>query len=239
MQLTGGHAFLFQAPADRQAALAEAFALSAMEADEDAALRIRTHNHPDVLTLAPEGATIKIRQARQLIDQLANKPFEGKNRVVCLLSADTMTQEAQNCLLKTLEEPPARTRFGLFCEQPGRLLETVRSRCVWLRQGGPSDYNEMDTAPLAAFCSASSLEQAKQCFPDKKDPALLCLAAWMDSVSDLLQMDRRPAPFTRCEDRQLADLAQALQQAYRMTASNVSAKMAGEWLWIQWKEDKA
>lgn len=239
MQLTGGHAFIFQVAADKQAALAQAFALSAMGGDEDAQRRVRTHNHPDVLTLAPEGATIKIRQARQLIDQLANKPFEGKNRVVCILSADTMTQEAQNCLLKTLEEPPTHTMFGLFCEQPGRLLETVRSRCVWLRQRGQSDYNEMDTAPLAAFCSALSLEQAKQCFPDKKDPALICLAAWMDSVSGLLPMDSRPAPFAHCDDSRLADLAQALQKAYRMTASNVSAKMVAEWLWIQWKEDKA
>ena len=100
--------------------------------DEDVLLRIRTHNHPDVITVQPEGATIKIRQARALIEQLSNRAFEGKNRVVCLLQADTMTQEAQNCLLKTLEEPPENTIFGLFCTQPGFLLETVRSRCVQL-----------------------------------------------------------------------------------------------------------
>ena len=123
MRLTGGHAFILCAPPEAQAKLADTFAISAMRSqDEDVLLRIRTHNHPDVITVQPEGATIKIRQARALIEQLSNRAFEGKNRVVCLLQADTMTQEAQNCLLKNLEEPPENTIFGLFCTQPGFLL---------------------------------------------------------------------------------------------------------------------
>ena len=82
MRLTGGHAFLFAAPVSLQPSLAETFALTAMQADQfpDVALRIRTHNHPDVIVLTPDGASIKIRQARQLIEQLSNKPFENAGR---------------------------------------------------------------------------------------------------------------------------------------------------------------
>lgn len=163
MRLTGGHAFILCAPPEEQAKLADTFAISAMRSqDEDVLLRIRTHNHPDVIAVQPEGATIKIRQARALIEQLSNRAFEGKNRVVCLLQADTMTQEAQNCLLKTLEEPPENTIFGLFCTQPGFLLETVRSRCVQLRETGQTQYNEKEEAvSITEFFRALSLEQAK------------------------------------------------------------------------------
>ena len=87
MRLTGGHAFILCAPPEEQAKLADTFAISAMRSqDEDVLLRIRTHNHPDVITVQPEGATIKIRQARALIEQLSNRAFEGKNRVVCLFT---------------------------------------------------------------------------------------------------------------------------------------------------------
>lgn len=241
MRLTGGHAFLFAAPISLQPSLAETFALTAMQADQfpDVALRIRTHNHPDVIVLTPDGASIKIRQARQLIEQLSNKPFEGRQRAVCILQADTMTQEAQNCLLKTLEEPPFQTMFGLFCEQPGVLLETVRSRCVWLHDSGRTNYNKEDeVTPMASFYKARSLEEAKQCFPDKKDPALVCLTQWMESLSDQLHAQHRIEPFTRCSYAQMADVADDITKAYRMISANVSAKMVAEWLWIQWKEEQ-
>ena len=150
-----------------------------------------------------------------------------------------MTQEAQNCLLKTLEEPPFQTMFGLFCEQPGVLLETVRSRCVWLHDSGQTNYNKEDeVTPMASFYKARSLEEAKQCFPDKKDPALVCLTQWMESLSDQLHAQHRIEPFTRCSYAQMAAVADHITQAYRMVSANVSAKMVAEWLWIQWKEEQ-
>ena len=54
MRLTGGHAFILCAPPEEQAKLADTFAISAMRSqDEDVLLRIRTHNHPDVITVQP------------------------------------------------------------------------------------------------------------------------------------------------------------------------------------------
>lgn len=239
MRLTGGHAFILCAPPEEQAKLADTFAITAMRSqDEDVLLRIRTHNHPDVITVQPEGATIKIRQARALIEQLSNRAFEGKNRVVCLLQANSMTQEAQNCLLKTLEEPPKNTIFGLFCAQPGFLLETVRSRCVQLRETGQTQYNDREEdVSIAEFFKALSLEQAKQRFPDKKEAALVCLAQWMDIVSRMLHQPARPHPFAKASDTQIAVLSDLITQAYKMVYANVSAKMAAEWLWLKWKEE--
>lgn len=240
MRLTGGHAFILTAPPEEQEKLAETFAISAMHSqEEDVLLRIRTRNHPDVLIIRPEGTTIKIRQARTLIEQLSNRAFEGKNRVVCLLQADTMTQEAQNCLLKTLEEPPENTVFGLFCARPGFLLETVRSRCVQLRETGQTQYNEKeeDVVSIAEFFKALSIEQAKQRFPEKKEAALVCLAQWMEHISQMLHQSSHPQPFAKASDTQIALLSDLVTQAYKMVYANVSAKMAAEWLWLKWKEE--
>lgn len=235
MRLIGGHAFIIPCAQADQRRLSEEFAISAMQSSqEDVLLRIRTHNHPDVIVVQPDGASIKIRQARLLIDQLSNRSFEGKNRVVCILQADTMTQEAQNCLLKTLEEPPLNTFFGLFCAQPGLLLETVRSRCVQLREESKTQYNKEEAFSLHTYLKAGSLEKAKEFFPDKKEPALVCLTQWMEEIS---QMFHTSTHICNVSDTQVAVLSDLVTQAYRMVQSNVSAKMVAEWLWMKWKEE--
>src|ERR687887_276355 len=75
------------------------------------------------------------------IERTAYRPFEGRHRVVIIDDADTVNVEAQNALLKTLEEPPAASTFVLVTSRPDVLLPTVISRCQRLRFGrlSPSD----------------------------------------------------------------------------------------------------
>jgi DNA polymerase-3 subunit delta' len=73
--------------------------------------------------------SIGIADVRAVIAQLAFPPSEGERRVVILREAERMTDEAQNALLKSLEEPPSHTVFILTTHQPERLRPTVRSRC--------------------------------------------------------------------------------------------------------------
>ena len=89
--------------------------------------------HPDVVWIEPRGATLKIDQIRDLVGALTSKPFEGGRRVVALQQAHRMTPQAANALLKTLEEPGQRTHLALITDQPGALLDTIRSRCQPLR----------------------------------------------------------------------------------------------------------
>lgn len=90
--------------------------------------KIRNASHPDVRTIEPEGAFIKIDQIRALIDDMAYQPFEGRYRVAILDGADQMRTEAANCLLKTLEEPPSQSFLVLVTAKPYSLLGTIRSR---------------------------------------------------------------------------------------------------------------
>lgn len=74
-------------------------------------------------------ASILIEQIRNLDERLMHMPESGTKRVVLILKADQMTDEAANCFLKTLEEPPVDTVFVLTSSRPEFLLPTIRSRC--------------------------------------------------------------------------------------------------------------
>ena len=89
--------------------------------------------HPDVHVIEPDGRSIKIDQIRELRKQIALKPFSGGRHIVMIHQADVMTTEAQNALLKSLEEPEGGTVFFLVTEQQGALLQTIISRCRPLR----------------------------------------------------------------------------------------------------------
>ena len=98
--------------------------------------RIARGVHTDVLMIVPgDTGSIKIEAVRRLIDQAAYRPFEGRRRVVIIDEADRLVAEAQNALLKTLEEPPAASAFLLVTHRPHLLLPTVRSRCPQMRFG--------------------------------------------------------------------------------------------------------
>jgi len=104
--------------------------------------------HPDVIPLAEERVMVKagrwepkggrsaskdivVDQVRDLVDhRLALARSEGRRRFVIIDPADAMNPQAQNALLKTLEEPPAETTLVLVAGSPDALLPTIRSRCL-------------------------------------------------------------------------------------------------------------
>jgi DNA polymerase III subunit delta' len=74
-----------------------------------------------------------VDQVRELLDRrLSLRRFEGRRRVVIVDPADAMNAQAQNALLKTLEEPPPETTLVLVSSSADALLPTVRSRCLRL-----------------------------------------------------------------------------------------------------------
>jgi len=89
----------------------------------------RRLSHPDVQLLAPDKGTLGIDRARHVIRLCHGRPLRSERRVVILDQADTLTHEAQNALLKILEEPYGPSVLVLVTCRPDMLLPTVRSRC--------------------------------------------------------------------------------------------------------------
>ncbi len=86
-------------------------------------------DHPDFILVTPQGRQIQIDQIRELSWRLSLKPFKAPMMAAVLDSAHSMTIEAQNCFLKTLEEPKGKTILILITEYPNFLLPTILSRC--------------------------------------------------------------------------------------------------------------
>jgi hypothetical protein len=94
-------------------------------------------NHPDVHRIAPDGAGEQIRlgAVQGLISELALLPMEGRLRVCLIEDAHRLNPDAQNALLKVLEEPVGETCIILAADDTAQLLPTVISRVARLRLG--------------------------------------------------------------------------------------------------------
>jgi DNA polymerase III delta' subunit len=92
-------------------------------------------NHIDVIELMPEeeGKRISVEQVRQMLRTMYITPTEGDWRIFIIPEAEKMKKEAQNALLKSIEEPKEKTVFFLLTSDKTRLLPTVRSRAISYR----------------------------------------------------------------------------------------------------------
>ena len=99
--------------------------------------RIAAGNHPDVRVVSKvsraEGeaarTVIGIQEVREVLRQVSLKPFEGSRIVVIFDGVESLSDEAANALLKTLEEPPDQVALLLLTANEDAILPTIRSRC--------------------------------------------------------------------------------------------------------------
>ena len=91
------------------------------------------NNNPDFVILEPDENSIKIEQIREIQRKVVEKPIISNQKVYIIDNSDKMTTEAQNCLLKTLEEPPKYITIILIGTNENAFLSTIKSRCTILR----------------------------------------------------------------------------------------------------------
>ncbi len=116
-------------------------------ATDPAAQRIESLGHGDLFILRRPydvktkklRSEIPVSETRRLRDFFAQKPSEGGWRVCLIDSADELNRNAENGILKTLEEPPDKAIIIMLANMPGRLLPTIESRCIHLPLRGVRD----------------------------------------------------------------------------------------------------
>ena len=94
-----------------------------------------SRNHPDIIHVQHEKPnTISVEDIRtQVNNDVLIKPYQGPYKIYIIAEADLMTPQAQNAILKTIEEPPEYAVFFLLTENGDKLLPTITSRCVMLK----------------------------------------------------------------------------------------------------------
>ena len=92
-------------------------------------------NHPDIIWVAHEKPnTISVDDIREQVNNTVMiKPYQGPYKVYIIDRAELMTPQAQNALLKTIEEPPEYAVIILLTENAQTMLPTINSRCVMLK----------------------------------------------------------------------------------------------------------
>lgn len=99
----------------------------------DSCIKFEGNANPDYAEITPDGKTLKIEQIRNLQARIVEKPITSRRKVYVIDEADLMSEESQNCLLKTLEEPPEYAVIILIVSNESKILPTIKSRCVIIK----------------------------------------------------------------------------------------------------------
>lgn len=132
-------------------------------------------NHPDLFILESK-TSISIAQVRELKKNLLLKPYQAPKKLAFLFDAGKMTLEAQNAILKILEEPPASAVIVLFATSSSSLLPTVTSRCATTNLGNsttndlPEELTEEKENLMKIFTSRAG-ERVRMANSLSRDPA--------------------------------------------------------------------
>ncbi|MEE2829371.1 MAG: DNA polymerase III subunit delta' [Myxococcota bacterium] len=205
-------------------------------------------SHPDLWTESPGGKsnTITSDQITELQRRLSYRKSEARHRVIVIDGAGAMNTQAQNKLLKTLEEPPPETTIILCALHPSQMLATVRSRCQKVTLGNIQTVDlanwlvqkhavSMKTAELAAAAARGRPGRAIELLDEdtalERSTQLTRLGAAMagdrDSIEELLQTvnrDRDPKACREACREVLNTLQELLRDAMAEAAgSEVSA----------------
>lgn len=83
----------------------------------------------DIVKYSPCSNSFGVDEVRNIIDEVNKKPYEGERKVIILYRCDKLTVQAQNALLKTIEEPPKGVYLILLSDSLEMILDTIQSRC--------------------------------------------------------------------------------------------------------------
>ncbi len=203
--------------------------------------RIAEGRHADIRTLAPgQGeearsarTVIGINEIKEALRRVSLNPYEGSCHVVIIDGAESMSDEAANALLKTLEEPPAQVMFLLLTANETAVLPTVRSRCQTLSLH-PLSKDQMVERLVTGHHAAP--EQAEQLFRLSRG----CLGWAINALNDAQVLEQRQADLEKMKETLEAGLETRFTYANEVASLFGSDRDAAKdllALWLRWWRD--
>ncbi len=124
--------------------------------------------HPDIIVIErlPDKKELLVDQIREMIKEAYVLPNEANRKVFIINEAELLNSNAQNAMLKLLEEPPYYACFILIVNNPGSLYDTVRSRCIELYasvKASKQEHSELAEKIAKAIVDKDSLSLADYC----------------------------------------------------------------------------
>ena len=165
--------------------------------DCESCVKFEAGSNPDFSIISPDGKTLKIDQIRNMQARIVEKPIVANKKVYIIDGSECMSEESQNCLLKTLEEPPEYAMIILLCSNESKILQTIKSRCVIIKFDELTDEqikNKLNTDDelIIKLCNGS-LENADK-IASKKDSYIL-----LKKLADLLEKGDLLSAFKEAE----------------------------------------
>ena len=181
----------------------------------EACRKVMAGVHPDFITVDdPEKKTVPVDLVRQARADVYVQPNEGRRKIYLFPRAQDMLPPSQNALLKILEEPPAYGVFILITDNPEKMLQTVRSRCV-----------ELPLRPLDETTLRRELEKRfPKAGPEAVQAAVVRSGGYLGQAENLLRTGEEPA--------QVREFAQAFAGRNALALTELLVPME------KWKRDQ-
>lgn len=188
--------------------------------------------HPNLLWFGEEDK-VGIEQSRKVIEHLNLKPYQGDRQAVVMVSAENLTLEAQNALLKTLEEPPGDSLILLGISSEDQLLATILSRChlIHLKGSTTTDKNVAEKyRKKIEELIESSYEKRFQYIEklENREEFLHHLVLYFRAV-----LTQSTFPHSMWEAKIITEFLKDLIEAERWTKQNVNIRAILEYLMLQ------
>ena len=204
-------------------------------------IRIAQGHHADIRVLFPgqgeEGRSprtmIGINDIKETLRRVNLNPYEGSTSVVIINGAESMSEEAANALLKTLEEPPPQVMFLLLTADEDAVLPTVRSRC-----------QSLTLVPLAKDRMVEQLITGHQATPEQAEQLFRlsrgCLGWAIGALNDSQVLEQRQADLAKMQETLEAGLETRFTYANEVASLFGSDRDAAKdllALWLRWWRD--
>jgi DNA polymerase-3 subunit delta' len=178
--------------------------------------------HPDFVFIEPINKEIQISQIKGLILRLSLKPFVAPLKAAIIDQAHAMNQEAQNCFLKTLEEPKGETLLILITEYPEALFPTILSRCENIK------FYPIQNLEIEKYLETQGIAQSKirEIVENSRGkPGVV-----MDFISNPQKIDNQKKYIEELIKNTNSDIASRFQYAKNLSQENNLREVLDIWL---------